>query len=87
LHVIRRDQLVEAQELAEVDEKVAITLIDNHFILTNIQLRKRKRDDDDDDEVDEDLPPTKRSRVATVANSLACAAAGGLVVWAGLAFT
>ena len=83
--MIRRDQLVEAQELAEVDGKVAITLVDNHCILKNIQLGKRKRDDDSD-WVDEDLPPTKRSRVATVANSLTCAAVGGLVVWAGLAF-
>jgi len=87
LHVIRRDQLVEAQELARVDEKVAVTSIDNPIILTKTQFGKRKRDDDDDDSVNEDLPPTKRSRVATVTNSLACAAVGGLVVWAGLAFT
>jgi len=70
LHVIRRDQLMEPQELADVDRK----------------LGKRKRDDDDD-LVDEDFPPTKRSRVATIADSIACAAVGGLVVWAGLAFT
>jgi len=50
------------------------------------KLGKRKRDDDDDS-VDEDFLPTKRSRVATVADSIACAAVGGLVVWAGLAFT
>jgi len=70
LHVIRRDQFVEFQEFADVDEK----------------LGKRKRDDDDDS-MDEDFPPTKRSRVANVTNSIACAAVGGLVMWAGLAFT
>lgn len=74
------------QELADIDGKVAITFLDSHFTLTNVQLGKRKRDDDDD-LVDEDFPPTKRSRVATVANSIACATVGGLVVWAGLAFT
>ena len=84
--MIRGDQLVEAQELAEVDEKVAITFVDNPIILTNAKLRKRKRDDDDDS-VGDDLPLAKRSRVAAVTNSLACATVGGLVVWAGLAFT
>jgi len=78
---------METRELAEVDGKVAMTFVDSPIILTNAKLGKRKRDDDDDDSVDEDLPLTKRSRVATVTNSLACAAVGGLVVWAGLAFT
>lgn len=77
---------MEPRGLADVDGKVAITLIDSYFTLTNTQLGKRKRDDDDDS-VDEDFLPTKRSRVATVADSIACAAVGGLVVWAGLAFT
>lgn len=77
---------MEPRGLADVDGKVDITLIDGYFTLTNIQLGKRKRDDDDDS-VDEDFLPTKRSRVATVADSIACAAVGGLVVWAGLAFT
>ena len=84
--MIRRDQLMEAQELAEVDEKVSMTFIDNPIFLTNAKLGKRKRDDDDDS-MDEDLPLTKRTRVATITNSLTCAAVGGLVVWAGLAFT
>lgn len=77
---------MQAQELAEVDLKVSMTFADNPIILTNAKLGKRKRDDDNDS-VDEDLPLTKRSRVATVTNSLTCAAVGGLVVWAGLAFT
>lgn len=86
--MIRRDQLVTPQELADidVDGEVAISFVDSFFTLKSTQLGKRKRDDDEDS-VDEDFRPTKRSRVATVANSIACAAVGGFVVWAGLAFT
>ena len=79
---------MEPRGLADIDGKVVITLIDSHFTLTNIQLGKLgKRKREDDDSVEEDFPPTKRNRVATVADSIVCAAVGGLVVWAGLAFT